>query len=153
VSNDPFAPMWIAQINRKKPDPALDIMAMEYDTYYETRDESLIIAKPGAELALLEVQKLPWKFAARLDAMSPNQRHMVAFAASCHRVKIGDTVIEAKVTRDKQNGILIAPESWVDKIADHPRFGPMAILEAGQVACEFAMLTAEQRRSFSFPPG
>ncbi len=149
----PFDPIWIAQINLHKPDPALDIVAMALDEYIESRDESLVIAKPAADLAMLEVARLPWKLVAKLDALSGNARSMFAFQAACHRVRVGATVLEAKVTRDKVNGVLLAPDSWLDAVANHPSFGPYAILEAGEIACQFAMLTAEQKRSFRFPAG
>ncbi len=151
---DPFSPFWLAQINRHTPDTVgLNLEAMSLDEYIEGRDETLIIANEGADPALIEVQRLPWKLIAKLDSLSGNARFMFAFAAACHRVKIGAEILTAKVTRDKVNGVLLAPESWLAQIADHPRFGPYAIFEAGQAACDFAMLRPEQRRLFSSPVG
>ncbi len=151
---DPFAPFWIAQINRHTPDPAVDIIALPLDEYSESRDESLLTAKPGATLAMLEVQKLGWKIVAGLDRYPVgSSRWLFAFQCAVHRVRVGSEILEAKCVREPINGILMAPDAWMDQIAAHPRFGPYAILEAGQVACEFAMLKPEQRRSFTFPAG
>jgi hypothetical protein len=156
---DPFADLHVVLVNIHAPDTAVATLEMPFDEYVESRDDKLIKVKPGRVAVLFQVQRISWRFIAQVVNRlgTDDMKNIMAFGAACHAIyeldSEGNRTERARVTavRDSVHGVMVAPDSWADAIA--AEFSPWALYEVGQVARQFAMMTAAQRKVFSYPAG
>jgi hypothetical protein len=153
---DPFADFEAVLIfNNKRPDPALDFAAMRLDEYILTRDPDLIVDLAGKRSARFLVKRLGWRQAGALSSMSKGHiQDCALFLAACHQVTLasGQILIPTLPPPDS-TGVQTAPESWLEEIIVKQKFGRHAVYEIARVIRDFADLTEDGPRVFTFPVG
>jgi hypothetical protein len=148
------------------PDEAIDADAMTADVvdgrnallrYLQSRDESLLRVREGMAPTWFVVRRLPASYlAAVLDAVQPvAARRVMALRAAVHAVEGPEAVAVLPpggrgvyVASQADYGVTLAPEEWVQEIAD--RYGADAVQELGEIALTLSRLPKAARGPFGW---
>lgn len=130
-------------------EPAIDAARTDLAKYLRTRDPGELHFTDGATPTWFVLRRLPAAFVAGvLDAVSPPAyQQLTALRASLHTIEVGpgETLrvvppgeAGAFVATKADFGVTMAPESWVQEIAD--RWGAGVVAEMGHLALQLARL-------------
>jgi hypothetical protein len=157
------------RLNPTSTDPALDVAAMsapaEGDTvsragrYVMTRDESLLVFRADAPPPTwfnLRRLSAAWMTDILDGLFSASSQRVLAFRAACHSIEAAEPLSVAShgtksarfVAGDANHGVSLAPEEWVQEIAEI--YGLETVHEIGRVAIDFSRLPRGARGPFGF---
>lgn len=158
------------RVNPSSPDPALDPKAMAEEAatdggtrslwgqYILTRDESLLRFRDAMEPAWFHLRRLPaaWMCDVLDGVFTASSQRLLAFRAGCHAVMVPGEPLSCSpsavgssgrfVLSPPDRGVSLAPEAWVDEIAD--RFGLETVQEIGRVVIDHSRLPKGARGPF-----
>lgn len=159
MAANPLEPLRAVRCNSGDLDPALsaDLTVDDYRTYMMGRDPAVLRFTEGQTPVWFVLCRLPAAYLLDvLGPLGPEARRTRAFRAACHAVEGTEPLVchEPEDAPEKApfvalpstHGVTLAPESWVQAVAD--RFGAETVAEMGQVALDLARLPFGRRSGY-----